>query len=147
MQGSMDRGKIEQDFLAAADFLKTHELCNGKLGAVGFCFGGYIVNMLAAKMGDRLDAGVPFYGTPAAKELRKNISAPLLIQLAELDERVNGTWPEYEADLKANDVTFTMYEYPETNHGFHNDSTGRYDKEMAELAWERTIAFFNKYLR
>lgn len=147
LQRSMDRAKIEQDFLAAAEFLKSHESSDGKLGAVGFCFGGYIVNMLAATLGDRLDAGVPFYGTPAAKEIRANITAPLLIQLAELDRRVNGAWPEYEADLRAHAVDYTMHLYPKANHGFHNDSTGRYDRAMAELAWERTVAFFNKHLR
>ncbi len=147
MQRAMDRGKIEQDFIAAAGYLKAHDLGNGKLGAVGFCFGGYIVNMLAATMGDQLSAGVPFYGTPAAKEIRKNIVAPLLIQLAELDRRVNSTWPEYEADLKANNVEFTMHMYSQANHGFHNDSTGRYNEEMAELAWKRTVEFFNKHLR
>jgi carboxymethylenebutenolidase len=147
MQRSMDKAKIEQDFLAAAGYLKSHELSNGKLGAVGFCFGGYIVNRLAATMGDLLNAGVPFYGTPAAKEIRKNIDSPMLIQLAELDKRVNSTWPEYETDLKANNVEFTMHMYPKTNHGFHNDSTSRYNEEMAELAWKRTIEFFNKHLR
>lgn len=146
MQRSMDKVKIEQDFLAAAEYLKSHEMSNGSLGAVGFCFGGYVVNMLAATMGNQLSAGVPFYGTPAAKEIRKNIVAPLLIQLAELDQRVNSTWPEYNADLKANNVEFTMHMYPESNHGFHNDSTGRYNEDMAELAWKRTIEFFNKHL-
>jgi carboxymethylenebutenolidase len=146
LQGSMDRGKLEQDFIAAARFLKAHPRCNGKLGAVGFCFGGYIVNLLAAAVPDVLDAGVAFYGTPAAKELRKNIKGPLLIQLGELDERVNATWPEYEEDLKAAGATYTMYQYPKANHGFHNDSTGRYDEENAKLAWERTIAFFKKHL-
>ena len=145
-QGAMDRGKIEQDFLAAARFLKSHPRSNGKLGAVGFCFGGYIVNMLAAVMPDTLNAGVPFYGTPAAKELRKNIKGPLLIQLAELDERVNAAWPEYEEDLKAAKADYTMHMYPRANHGFHNDSTGRYDKEQAELAWTRTIEFLRKSL-
>ncbi len=147
MQRSMDRTKIEQDFLAAASYLKAHDSSNDKLGAVGFCFGGYIVNMLAATMGDQLNAGVPFYGTPAAKEMRKNVVAPLLIQLAELDQRVNSSWPEYEAELKANNVEFTMHMYPKANHGFHNDSTGRYNEEMAELAWKRTIEFFNRHLR
>ena len=145
-QGAMDRGKIEQDFLAAARFLKSHPRSNGKLGAVGFCFGGYIVNMLAAVMPDTLNAGAPFYGTPAAKELRKNIKGPLLIQLAELDERVNAAWPEYEEDLKAAKADYTMHMYPKANHGFHNDSTGRYDKEQAELAWTRTIEFLRKSL-
>jgi len=146
MQSSMDRSKIEQDFIAAAKFIKAHELSNGKLGAVGFCFGGYVVNMLAAAIPDSLDAGVPFYGTPAAKEIRKNIKAPLLIQLAELDARVNASWPEYEADLEASDVDYTMHMYPQVNHGFHNDSTGRYDEESANLAWKRTLAFFTKHL-
>lgn len=146
LQSSLDRAKIEQDFIAAAQFLKTHELSSGKLGAVGFCFGGYIVNMLAATIPDALDAGVPFYGTPAAKELRKNIKAPLLIQLAELDTRVNAAWPEYEADLKAAGVKYTVHIYPQCNHGFHNDSTGRYDEKNAKQAWERTIAFFKEHL-
>jgi carboxymethylenebutenolidase len=146
MQRSMDRAKIEQDFIAAARFLREHELSNGKLGAVGFCFGGYVVNMLVAAVPDTVNAGVPFYGTPAAKEIRKNIKAPLLIQLAELDTRVNASWPEYEQDLKANKVEYTMHMYPKANHGFHNDSTGRYDEEQANLAWERTVAFFTKHL-
>jgi len=146
LQGSMDRAKIEQDFIAAAKFLKVHELSSGKLGAVGFCFGGYIVNMLAAVVPDTLNAGVPFYGTPAAKELRKNIKAPLLIQLAELDTRVNASWADYEEDLKAAKVDYTMHMYPKANHGFHNDSTGRYDEKLAQLAWDRTLAFFKKHL-
>jgi len=146
MQRSMDRAKIEQDFLAAARFLKSHESGNGKLGAVGFCFGGYIVNLLAAVIPDMLDAGVPFYGTPAAEELRAQVTGPLLIQLAELDQRVNDTWPAYEAALVANNARFTMHMYPGANHGFHNDSTARYDPENAELAWERTLAFFRQHL-
>ncbi len=146
LQKSMNKPKLEQDFLAAAKFLKAHEVCNGKLGAVGFCFGGYIVNMLAATLGKELDAGVPFYGTPAAQELRKNIKAPLLIQLAGLDKRVNATWPDYEKDLKAHAVKYTLHKYPDVNHGFHNDSTARYNKEAAELAWTRTLAFFSKHL-
>ena len=146
LQRSLDRVKIEQDFIAAAKYLKSHDSSNGKLGAVGFCFGGYVVNMLAAVIPDTLNAGVPFYGTPAAKELRKNIKAPLLIQLAELDRRVNSSWPEYEADLKANGSDYTMHMYANANHGFHNDSTGRYDPENAELAWNRTLEFFKKHL-
>ena len=146
LQSSLDRAKIEQDFIAAARYLKTHELSSGKLGAVGFCFGGYIVNMLAATIPDILDGGVPFYGTPAAKELRRNVKGPLLLHFAGLDRRVNATWPEYEADLKANGVEYTMYEYPNVNHGFHNDSTGRYNEEAAELAWGRTLEFFKKHL-
>ncbi|WP_372882085.1 dienelactone hydrolase family protein [Psychromonas sp.] len=146
MQSSMDKAKIEQDFIAAALFLKEHPSSNGKLGAVGFCFGGYIVNMLAATIPGSIDAAVPFYGTPAAKALRKNIKAPLMLQFAELDQRVNDTWPEYEQDLKSQNVNYIAHIYPKTNHGFHNDSTARYDEENAELAWQRSIDFFNKYL-
>ena len=146
MQKKMDKSKIQQDFVAAAKFIKKHEDSNGKLGAVGFCFGGYIVNYLAAVESDLLSAGVPFYGTPAKKELRKNIKAPLLIQLGELDERVNKSWPEYEQDLKSVDSPYTMHMYKGAKHGFHNDSTGRFDKDNAELAWSRTLEFFNKNL-
>jgi carboxymethylenebutenolidase len=146
LQRSLDPTKIEQDFIAAARFLKNHELSNGKLGAVGFCFGGYIVNLLAASIPDTLNAGVPFYGTPASKELRKNIQCPLLIQLAELDSRVNAAWPDYEQDLQAQGVNYTVHIYPNTNHGFHNDSTARYDQPNAELAWQRTLEFFKQHL-
>lgn len=146
MQRSMDRAKIEQDFIAAARFLKSHDSSTGKLRAVGYCFGGCIVNMLMAAAPDTVDAGVPFYGTPAASEIRKNIRGPLLIQLAELDKRVNATRPEYETDLQALDVDYTMHMYAGANHGFHNDSTGRYDEKNAELAWSRTLEFFNRHL-
>ena len=146
MQATMDRAKIQNDFVAAAHFLKSHSNSNGKLGAVGFCFGGYIVNYLAAVDANLLSAGVPFYGTPASANLRKNIKAPLIIQLGELDKRVNDSWPEYEQDLKANNVEYTMHMYKGANHGFHNDSTARYDEASAELAWQRTIEFFNKKL-
>lgn len=146
MQRAMDREKIQQDFIAAARHLKKHQKSDGKLGAVGFCFGGYIVNMLAASIPDTLNAGVPFYGTPAAKEVRKNINAPLMIQLADLDKRVNATWPDYEADLRSNKVEFEMHMYKDVNHGFHNDSTERYDQAAADLAWKRTLSFFNKTL-
>ncbi|VUD42357.1 Carboxymethylenebutenolidase [Thalassocella blandensis] len=147
LQAGMDREKLEQDFIAAAYHIKNHALANGKLGAVGFCFGGYIVNMLAATMGKDLDAGVPFYGTPAAASIRKNIKAPLLVQLAELDTRVNATWPEYEQALKANQVQYKMVMYPKTQHGFHNDSTARFDPANAELAWQKTLNFFDTYLK
>ena len=146
MQRTMDRAKIQNDFVAAAQFLKTHPSSNGKLGAVGFCFGGYIVNYLAAVDSYLLSAGVPFYGTPASESLHKNIKAPLMIQLGELDKRVNATWPDYEKSLKANNVEYTMHMYEGANHGFHNDSTGRYDEQKAELAWQRTLAFFNEKL-
>lgn len=146
MQRSLDREKIQHDFVAAAKFLKSHSNSNGKLGAVGFCFGGYIVNYLAAVEPNLLTAGVPFYGTPATKELRKNITASLLIQLGELDERVNKSWPDYEEDLKSMGVTHQMHLYKGAKHGFHNDSTARYDQKNAELAWQRTLSFFNKNL-
>lgn len=146
MQKSLDKAKIEQDFIAAADFLKSHPLSSGKLGAVGFCFGGYIVNMLAATIPDTLNAGVPFYGTPAKVELRKNIKAPLLIQLGDMDKRVNAYWPEYEVDLKKYNVAYEVHMYKNSKHGFHNDSTARYNPETADLAWERTISFFSKEL-
>ncbi|MBO7910315.1 dienelactone hydrolase family protein [Vibrio sp. G41H] len=146
MQKSLSKEKIEEDFIAAAKFLKSHEKSNGKLGAVGFCFGGYIVNMLAAVMPEQLDAGVPFYGTPAAPDLRKNVKGPLLIQFAGIDKRVNATWPDYETELKENGADYTAYIYDGVNHGFHNDSTGRYAEEEAELAWTRTLEFFNQKL-
>lgn len=146
MQRTLDRGKIEQDFVAAAEFIKGHALSNGKLGAVGFCFGGYMVNYLAAVDSNLLDAGVPFYGTPASQELRKNIKAPLMIQLGELDKRVNASWPQYEEDLKSNNVEYVMHMYKNAKHGFHNDSTGRFDPDNAELAWSRTLAFFKTKL-
>lgn len=146
MQASMDRARIEEDFIAAAKLLKGHELGNGKLGAVGFCFGGYIVNMLAGAIPEQLDAGVPFYGTPAAKELQGRIKTPLMLQFAGLDQRVNSTWPDYEQVLKANGVDYVAYTYEGVNHGFHNDSTARYAENEAELAWSRTLEFFRKYL-
>jgi carboxymethylenebutenolidase len=146
MQRSMERAKIEEDFIAAARFLKEHPDGNGKLGAVGFCFGGYIVNMLAAVMPGELDAGVPFYGTPAAEELRANVKGPLMIQLGGLDKRVNATIPDYEKVLKENGADYVIHNYEGVNHGFHNDSTGRYAPEEAELAWSRTVGFFKQHL-
>ena len=146
MQKTLDRAKVEADFKAAAKFLKAHESSNGKLGVVGFCFGGYVSNMLAAAIPDVIDAAVPFYGTAAAPELIPNIKAPLLIQLGELDKRVNAKWPDYEAALKENKIDYTMHMYEGANHGFHNDSTRRYDEKNAELAWDRTLEFFTKHL-
>ncbi|MBN8031303.1 dienelactone hydrolase family protein [Vibrio vulnificus] len=147
LQKNLDRAKIEQDFIAAAQYLKTHTLSNGKLGAVGFCFGGYVVNMLAAVMGEQLNAGVAFYGTPAEKSLRADIKAPLQLHFAELDQRVNATWPDYEQDLKAMNARYNAFLYPKVNHGFHNDSTARYAPEEAELAWQRTVEFFRRELK
>lgn len=146
IQSRLDRTKIEQDFIAAAGFLKNHPSGTGKLGAVGFCFGGYIVNMLVATAPNLIDAAVPFYGTPAAPELLTHIKAPLLIHLAELDSRVNATWPAYEQALKANHNRFQMHRYAGVNHGFHNDSTARYNEQAASLAWARTLAFFEQNL-
>ena len=146
MQRSMDREKIDQDFIAAANYLKKHDLSTGKLGVVGFCFGGYVSNMLAAAAPKLIDAAVPFYGTPAKGDLVKNVKAPIMIQFAENDKRVNATWPDYEAALKANNVNYTAHFYPSTQHGFHNDSTSRYDPKAAELAWSRTVAFFKQHL-
>ena len=146
MQRSMERTKIEQDFIAAAKFLDAHELSNGRLGAVGFCFGGYITNLLAATLPQDIDAAVPFYGTPAKAPVVENVRGPLLLQFAEHDPRVNATWPEYEALLKKNGVDYRAYVYPGVNHGFHNDSTGRYDRDAAELAWSRTLEFFARHL-
>ena len=146
MQKSLDPVKVEIDFINAAKFLKAHELTNDKLGVVGFCFGGYISNMLAARAPEVIDAAVPFYGTPAKAELIKNIKAPLMLQFAALDKRVNGTWPDYEKELKAIGADYQAFVYEDVNHGFHNDSTARYNEPAAELAWERTIAFFKEHL-
>lgn len=146
MQRSMDREKIDQDFVAAARYLKTHPSGTGKLGVVGFCFGGYVCNMLAAAAPELIDAAVPFYGTPAEGDLVKNVKAPIMLQFAENDKRVNATWPDYEVALRASNVNYTAHFYPSTQHGFHNDSTSRYDPKAAELAWLRTLAFFKEHL-
>jgi carboxymethylenebutenolidase len=146
MQRGMDRAKLEEDFIAAARFVKAHESGNGRLGAVGFCFGGYVVNMLAATMPDELHAAVPFYGTPAAEELRSRVRGPLMLQFGGLDKRVNDTWPDYERVLKANGADYVAHFYEGVNHGFHNDSTARYAPEEAELAWSRTVGFFRQHL-
>lgn len=146
MQKSLDRSRIEQDFIAAAKFLKVHQSSNGKLGVVGFCFGGYVTNMLAATLPGTVNAAVPFYGTPAKDPVVGNIKGPLMLQFAELDPRVNGTWPAYETLLKQKGVDYQAFIYLGVNHGFHNDSTGRYNKEAAELAWSRTLAFFDQHL-
>lgn len=146
LQATLDRNKIIDDFVAAAVHLKAHPECTGKIGVVGFCFGGGVANTLAVRLPD-LAAAVPFYGSqPAAADVAK-IKASLLIHYAGLDERINAGWPAYEAALKANHVTYTVYIYEGTNHGFHNDTTPRYDKAAATLAWQRTIDFFNKMLR
>ena len=146
MFAKLDPKKRTEDLVAAVGFLKSRPECSGKIGAVGFCFGGGIVNLLAVRIPD-LAAAVPFYGIqPAAADAAK-IKAPLLIHYAGLDERINKGWPAYEAALKANHVSYEMHMYPNTNHGFHNDTTPRYDEAAAKLAWQRTLEFFNKYLR
>jgi carboxymethylenebutenolidase len=144
---TVDRAKMGEDFIAAARWLKSHPLSNGKLGAVGFCFGGGVVNMLAVNLGKELSAGVPFYGSQPSAEDAQKVRTPLLFQHAGLDTRINDGWPAYEAILKANKVPNTAYLYEGANHGFHNDTTPRYDEAAAKLAWKRTLEFFKKYLR
>jgi carboxymethylenebutenolidase len=146
MQKQLDGAKITEDFVAAAEFLLKHPQSTGKLGAVGFCFGGGMVNRLAVRV-PQLAAGVPFYGAAPAVEDVPKIKAALLLNFAEQDPNINGRWPEYEAALKASGVKYEAYVYPKTNHGFHNDTTPRYDAEAAKLAWQRTIDHFNKTLK
>jgi carboxymethylenebutenolidase len=146
LQSKRDRNEMLEDFIAAAEFLKNHPDCNGNIGVVGFCFGGWIANMMAVRIPD-LKAAVPFYGgQPAAEDVPK-INAPLLLHYGELDTRVNEGWPAYEKALKENNKEYTAYIYPNANHGFHNDTTPRYDKAAAELAWKRTIDFFSAKLK
>jgi carboxymethylenebutenolidase len=146
LQARRERDAMTEDFIAAAKWLDTHPLSTGKVGAVGFCFGGGVVNQLAVRIPDILDAGVPFYGSqPSAEEVAK-IKSPLLIHNAELDRRILAGAQEFEAALQANEVPFESHVYPAVNHGFHNDTTPRYDEAAAKLAWQRTIEFFNKHL-
>lgn len=147
MQRSLDREKIEHDFMAAAKWLSHFEKTSDKLGVVGFCFGGYISNLLAATLPDVIDAAVPFYGTPAKEELQAQVNGPLLLHFGENDKRVNATWPEYEKVLKANGAEYTAHVYDKAQHGFHNDSTSRYSAKDAELAWQRTVDFFSTHLK
>lgn len=144
MQRQRDRGEMLEDFIAAFNHLKGHEKCSGKVGVVGFCFGGWISNMMAVKVPD-LAAAVPFYGGQPKEDVDK-INAPLLLQYAELDKRVNAGWPDYEALLKKHGKSYQAHMYPGVNHGFHNNTTGRYDAPAAKLAWERTLEFFKEHL-
>lgn len=146
MQKKLDKKKLLKDLENGARYLKSHKLSNGKLGAVGFCFGGFVINHLAAKLGSDLNAGVPFYGRAVKGDAVAKIKAPLLIIYAENDKKVNAMRPDYEAALKKNGASFEMVTYPGTRHGFHNNSTPRYNKEAAKQAWERTVAFFKKHL-
>jgi len=144
MQQQRDRDEMLEDFIAAFEYLGTHDSCNGNIGVVGFCFGGWISNMMAVRV-PGLKAAVPFYGGQPTQDIEK-INAPLLLQFAGLDERVNAGWPAYEEALKEHGKAYTAHFYPEVNHGFHNTSTPRYDKEAAELAWKRTMDFFKEKL-
>lgn len=145
--GTVDRAKMLNDFEAAARWLKAHPDGNGKVGVVGFCFGGGISNALAVRMGADLNAAAPYYGGQAPAADVPKIQAPLMLHYAGLDTRVNAGWPAYEEALKANGKKYEAYIYDNTNHGFHNNTTPRYDKAAAELSWQRTLVHFNKYLR
>lgn len=146
LQKSLDQGALTMDMLNSARFLQAHADSNGKLGAVGFCWGGGTVNQLAVHMGEDLSAGVPFYGAAPDSAQVAMISAPLMIQSAENDDRINAMWPDFEAALLAEEVPHERHVYPGTQHGFHNNSTPRFNEEQATLAEERTIAFFRKHL-
>lgn len=145
MQRKRDRNEMLEDFIAAYNHLKSHKNCNGKIGVVGFCFGGWIANMMAVKV-PTLSAAVPFYGRQPAEEDAVKIKTPLMLQYAGLDKRVNEGWPAFEKVLKANNIDHVAHFYPEVNHGFHNNTTPRHDQASADLAWKRTIAFFKEKL-
>jgi carboxymethylenebutenolidase len=147
MQRKLDGDKITEDFIAAANYLKNHPKCSGKVGVVGFCFGGGMANTLAVRIPDVITASVPFYGRQVASEDVPKIKASLLIHYGELDTRINAGWPDYEEALKEAGTKYTMHMYPGVNHEFHNDTTPRYDEAAATLAWKRTIVFFNETLR
>jgi carboxymethylenebutenolidase len=142
---TLDQAKTREDFLAAVAWLRARADGNGKLGAVGFCYGGGIVHWLATRLPD-LHAAVPFYGNSPAPEEAAKVKAPLLVHLAAVDERINAAWPAYEAALKAAGVKYAVHQYPATQHGFNNDTTPRYDAAAAKLAWERTLAHFRTHL-
>lgn len=143
----LDRPKTQQDFIAAAAFLRERPECTGHIGAVGFCYGGGMVNFLATQLGNDLDAGVAFYGSSPNLEDVSDIQCPIMIQSAENDERINARWPDFEDALQAAGVEYERHLYPGTQHGFNNDTTPRYDEEAAKIAWERTTGFFNQHVR
>jgi carboxymethylenebutenolidase len=145
LQRQRDRNEMLEDFIAAFEYLKSHPECTGKVGVVGFCFGGWISNMMAVKLPD-LAAAVPFYGGQPSADQVPQIKASLMLHFGELDKRVNEGWPAYEAALKEHNKEYQAFMYPKANHGFHNDTTGRYDEEAARLAWKRTIEFFKAKL-
>ncbi|ARA94037.1 dienelactone hydrolase [Rhodothermaceae bacterium RA] len=146
LQRQRDRDEMLEDFIAAFDYLRAHPACSGAVGVVGFCFGGWVANMMAVRVPD-LAAAVPFYGGQPAAEDVPAIRAPLMLHFAGLDERVNAGWPAYEAALMAHQKAYTVHFYPNVHHGFHNDTTPRYDAASARLAWQRTIDFFNERLQ
>lgn len=146
LQAGLDQTKLRTDMLNSARFVKNHTLSSGKLGATGFCYGGGVVNYLAAAMGEEINAAAPYYGVAAETTSVPRIKAPLLCHLAEKDERINETYPAFEAALKAAGTPYQVYVYPGTQHGFHNNSTPRYDEGAAKLSWERTLAHFKRYL-
>ena len=146
LQAKLDQAKLRTDLLNSARYLRNHALSTKKLGVTGFCYGGGIVNYLAATLGDEMLAGAPYYGVAADTESVRNIKAALVCHLAEKDERINATYPAFEAALKTTGVAYQIHVYPGTQHGFHNDSTPRFDKEAAKLSWERTLAHFRQYL-
>ena len=146
LQGNLDQAKLRTDMLNSARFLKSHKLATGKLGVTGFCYGGGVVNFLAAALGPDMHAGAPYYGVAADTASVAKIKAPLVCHLAENDERINSTYPAFESALKANNVAHQVHIYAGTQHGFHNNSTPRYSEAAAKLSWERTVAHFKKYL-
>jgi len=146
LQAGLDQAKLRTDMVNSARYLKAHQLSTGKLGATGFCWGGGTTNFLAVTLGSDLKAAAPYYGAAPETAAVSSIKAPLLIHYAESDERINALWPAFEAALKAGEVPYEMYMYPGTQHGFHNNSTPRYQEAAAKLSWERTIAFFKKQL-
>ena len=146
LQRSLEPAELDQDMINSARYLKAHAQSNGRLGATGFCWGGGMTNRLAVALGSGLDAGVPFYGASAASEDVSKIEAAIMIIYAGSDPRINAMWPEYESALQDNDVTYEMHMFEGTLHGFHNNSTPRYNEAAAALAWNRTVGFFRKHL-